>query len=216
MKKAALVAALASALILGIGVFASRAAVRGISVYNYDGNVSLIRGGRAVWLMFDIPCEKGDLIRTSPDAFFDIECYASVGCRFGAESECLIANTLRSNIVLELRKGTALVNMKSIERGAVFQIRTPLATATVQGTQFWVRAGTDPATGKPKSTFSVRRGSILIRTERSGVTVTLPEGHSTDVDENTFAPNIRQMNDEEYKILDRVQTVLVTSPEEGA
>ncbi len=186
-----------------------------VSIYNLDGNGSLLRNGKSVSIKPDTVLQQNDRVSADIDSSMDIAFYWYMGCRLAGGAEAVLAKARESAISLQVKSGTVLVNARALPDTFTYEIETPLAVVTVKGTvQFWARIFLDE-NKKNAATFASRRGVLFVRL-KSGSTLAIAEGNAIDVSADTFIPSARPLSEEEEKTLDKTSSVLIPILDESS
>lgn len=182
------------------------------TLYNFDGQASVVRHKRTIPAGLDMPMHDGDFIRTEAESFVDLALNGVVGVRVMAESECRIVNTNEGNMVLSSDAGSFLVNMKTLSAGSSFRIEVPTVTALVKdtkpGTQFLLRTK-KTASGGSSATVISKKNTVYVLVGESSVTLSLLEGLAVDVPSGNVIPPPRLATEEEDAAAGRALSVYV-------
>jgi hypothetical protein len=183
-------------------------------VYDYDGNVVVMRDGIGQTLKSDFRLENGDVLKTDANGSIDILMNQLAGVRFQTASECVIVDTKTSSMHLQLNEGRALVNLKEMPNGGVFTMETPIAVIeTNLITQFsCVVVNTEE---QSSTVVAVRKGGLTVQVKSSGAEIRVLETQAVDINSNTFISPPRQMNEDEVKLLDKVNSIIITADEDA-
>lgn len=184
------------------------------TIYNVDGEVSLLRSRQPVPIKADLPLRAGDIVKTDVNGALDVAFYWYMGCRFTDSAEVVIPKLNENSVSLQVKRGTVLVNVRNLPDSFDYEIETPLAVVTVKGTvQFWARTFLDK-NNNSFETFALRRGILFVRL-KSGSTVAIAEGTAVDVSsDESIIPSLRVLSEEETKLLEKSGTVLIPIADE--
>ena len=144
--------------------------------------------------------ETGEAVHADAGCQVDIAMNDAVGCRLLSGTTCRIALD-EGGMKIALEEGNVVLNLKKLPAATTFELETPLAVATVRGTQFWGRV---PKAGDPAgTTFAVREGKIDLTLTGDQSTFSLEAGQALDVPEQGSGklPEVRPALAEELQAI---------------
>lgn len=180
-------------------------------MYNFEGNVSLVRDRRTILPDLDQRCQKGDLVRTEAGAFADVILNNTAGLRL-LENTWLELNSIRSiETLATLKKGTLLINLNPIPDGATFHIETDSVIVNIKEGQYFVKASVED--GMPYSVVGSRKGNAYVTAKDAGATITVLEGQSVRVASDGLIPSVHNVDDDENSLLAKALTIYIPEKE---
>lgn len=178
-------------------------------LYDYEGNIVLMRNEAAQKLKSDTPIQKGDVLKTDTHGTADIIMNQLAGARIFGGSECLFENIRSSSSHLVFSQGQALFSLKPMPRAAVFNVETPVAIihADIQ-TQFSCTInGEGP---KTSTTILVKKGSLIVEVKSSGAQINVLQGQAVEISAETFISPPRATTAEEDKLLAKINSIIIS------
>ena len=181
-------------------------------VYDYDGNVVLLRRGIGLPMKSDMLIQKNDILKTDTNGTVSVTMNQLSGIRFQTASECLFENIKSGGVHLNMSSGLALVNTKSMPTGGKFTLETPTTVITTDIlTQFFCRIDGD---GDNLSTLvAVRKGRVKAEVKSSGAEISVLENQALDIRPDTFITPPRPVSEEETKALFKINSVIINTEE---
>ncbi len=166
-------------LLSGVLVPAAAFAAEGCTIQKVVGDVQVMRGRESMPAKESDSLKKGDKLMTGPSCMADMSMNGLAGCRVLAASQVEIASWKNEDMSLTVDKGNVILNLEKLPKTSSFKLETPVAVATVRGTQFWGRVDKTPGDGV--TTFAVRKGSVDVMDKRSSLKFTLVQGEALDI-----------------------------------
>ena len=181
-------------------------------VYDYDGNVILLRRGIGLTMKSDLLIKKNDILRTDSNGTVDIIMNQLAGIRFQTTSECLFDDIKSGSVHLTLYSGHALFNLKPMPSGGTFTLETPNAVITTNVlSQFLCNIE-----GEGDNAFThiaVKRGRIAVQVKSSSAHISLLENQAVEIRPETFIVPPRTLSEEETKALFKINSVIINTDE---
>ncbi len=125
------------------------------------------------------PIADGETIRTEAGATADVAMGGLAGFRLLEGTSCTVGPSETGNMKVALTRGNVVLNLKKLPVHSSFSLESPLAVATVRGTQFWGRV--PGAAESEQTTFAVREGAVELQMKATGKSFTLNAGEALDV-----------------------------------
>ncbi len=173
----------ASSLALAASLLAAPAWA-GTVITKVEGEPTIDNSGVQRQAAVGMPVEAGEMVVTGPGCRVDFAINDAVGCRLLEGTTCMIA-AANGGMKVSLSEGNVVLNLKKLPAGSTFELETPLAIASVRGTQFWGRV---PKPGTPtQTTFAVREGTVELNVKAVGKAFTLNAGDALDVPDGAAA-----------------------------
>ncbi len=207
MRPSPLPAALATTALL-LGSALAVAATAEVTLYNYEGQTSVVRNRKTLPPDFDMRLKQGDTLRTEPDSYIDVTMNQLAGVRLLGSCVAELTNPNAGSMELHLAQGEALGSVRPLSTGGNFRFRTPIATAETRYAQFYVRLWTDPK-GNSIVTFAVRKGTLNVKILSSSTTVAVIDEKALDIPAGAYLPSIRNVTEEETRTLSRTLSVYI-------
>jgi len=207
MKKF-LVLSIASSWLGLMGFFAGPAE---IVISKVEGNCTIAKAEQYPKLaQVGYTVDPKDVLSTYHQGTMDVTMKDSAGWRILPRSACKIVRYDTHDLKLELTKGNAIFNVKTLQWNRTFTVETPTAVAAVRGTQFWGRVDTDEIK-TVRTTFAVREGEVAITVKATGETRTLEKGDAIDIpyDETGKAVTLREATTDEMNAMAQASEIPV-------
>ena len=179
-------------------------------IYDYDGNVVLVRRGVGITLRVDTVLENNDILKTDVDGKMDITMNQLAAARFYGSAECVLDNIQSGSTHLELNDGQGLFNLKASPSGGSFVVETKniIATATLIA-QFWCKTEGDG--NNVKTVFVVKKGQIQVTVKASGSTINVLEGQALNISSDNFISAPRNATEAESKTVRNINAIIIDS-----
>ena len=188
----------------------ARAAADKSYIYDYDGNVVLVRRGLGIKLKANMTLENNDVLKTDVDGKLDITMNQIAAASFFGSAECVLDNIQSGSTHLTLNNGQGLFNLKTSPSGGSFIVETQNATATATLlTQFLCK--TETTGDKASSVFVVRKGQIQIIVKASGSTINVLEGQALDISLSNFISAPRNATEKEFNTVRGANSIIIDS-----
>ncbi len=178
-------------------------------LYDYDGNVILMRDGVGLTLKPDISIQQNDILKTDSNATADVLMNQLAGIRFYGDSECEFENIRTDSMYVVFNQGKAILNMKAMPTATVFSIETPTAVIKTDVLAQFSCVITEQD-GKLITTVAIRKGSILVHVKSSESDINVLQNQALDISTDTFISAPRNVNEEEEKLLKSITSVIVS------
>jgi len=179
-----------------------------VLIYNYENRALVVRQNKTILADLDMPLQRGDTVRTETESYADLVFYKYAGVRLEASSECELVKISESDVHLNLKRGSALVNITKLSNGSSFIVESPLTLTKmrlgIQG-QFWVRIR--PEDGH--ITTAVKKGPVDVSIKSSSSAVAVLDLQALEMKAGTFIPNAREVNEEESKVIDKTSGIYI-------
>lgn len=181
-------------------------------VYDYDGNVILLRRSIGLAMRSDMPIKKNDILRTDSDGTVDIIMNQLVGIRFQAAAECLFDDIKSGSIHLTLNSGHALINLKPMPSGGTFTFETPDAVITTDVLSQFL-CNIEGESDNAFTHIAVKRGRIAVQVKSSSADISLLENQAVEIRPETYITPPRTLSEEETKALFKINSVIISTEE---
>lgn len=179
-------------------------------IYDYDGNVILVRRGIGQPMKSDMQIKENDILRSDTNGSTDIIMNQLCGIRFQTATECVFEDIKSGSAHLTMSSGWALVNLKPMPSGGEFTLETPNVVITANLlTQFLCRI--DGEEKEAATLVAVKKGRVTVRVKSSGASISVLGNQAVDVRPETFITPPRETTQEEAKMLFKVNSVIMVT-----
>lgn len=178
-------------------------------LYDYEGNVIILRNNQGLALKSDIPILQKDILKTDVEGTADIIFNQLAGIRFYGNSECLFTDIQSSTTYLEMSQGFALCSLRAMPSGGDFRIETPTAII-VSDVLVRYSCRIENEGEKTKTTIAIKKGKLRVQIKSSHSTIDLLAGQGLDVTNDSFITSARDLTEDENKILFKTTAIVVS------